>query len=250
MFCLDSCYIQPMRVSISPRGGFDPLISMDQEFKGSEAWLLAKTCILDQMSRLFYDLLGTCTPWNSFHCPVGCLGVQAAAPWQQPASPADKAGLGRTKPSRRRTTRPATTRPATTTTPATNCPSHRRASPQQGPVENIVPSLRSWQASRRRQSRLQGAQPQTSPHASGPQHPLPGRPRDLGHPPYDPTPGISWKIRISPRLVGKTFKPDFTPQNRIFPTRDPSESLCFEILRRMVFSKPIFVGKMSKINHF
>ena len=77
----------------------------DQEFKGSEAWLLAKTCILDQMLRLFYDLLGTCTPWNSFHWPVGCL-----AAWQQPASPADRAGLGRTKrrtaPSRCRTTTP------------------------------------------------------------------------------------------------------------------------------------------------
>ena len=83
-----------------------------------------------------------------------------------------------------------------------------------------------------------------------PPYPHSGRPRDLGHPPYDPTPGISWEIRISPRLVGKTFKPDFTPQNRIFPTRDPSESLPFGILRRVVLSKPMFVGKVPKISHF
>ena len=76
------------------------------------------------------------------------------------------------------------------------------------------------------------------------QDPHSGRPREFGHPPYDYPPGISGEIQSSSRLGGKTFKPAFTPQNQTFPRQDQGGSLPFEILRRMVFSKPIFIGKV------
>ena len=53
--------------------------------------------------------------------------------------------------------------------------------------------------------------------------------------------GFPGKSGFPPGWSEKAFKPDFTPQSRIFPTREPSESLCFGILRRMVVPKQISV---------